>query len=294
MNPRNYTLRLKCFALGAMLALPAMGANAASFRVEVTGKGKPMILLPGFASSGATWDSTVARYKDQYECHVLTLAGFAGVPPIEGPLLETVRKDLASYIREKKLDKPAVVGHSLGGFLALWLAEKEPGLPGRLVIVDALPYLPAVMNPSATADSMKAPAEQMRKMYSGPPTTDTDKMAENSIKAMVTKPEDYQMILGWSHQSDRGAMGDALYEMMTIDLRDDLDKIEAPTLVIGTWIGYKQYATREQVEKNFRAQYAKLAHYDFVLNETARHFVMLDDPSGFFQAVDRFLSPAKH
>jgi N-formylmaleamate deformylase len=293
MTKRCLTLQLKWLALGALLAVPALAGNPPSFHVEITGKGKPMILIPGLASSGATWDSTVARYKDRYECHVLTLAGFAGQPRIDAPLLETVRKDLAAYIRDKKMDKPVIVGHSLGGFIALWLAEREPSLVGPLVIVDSLPFLAAVMNPAATAESMKAPAEQMRSMYSGPPSEESDKRAETAIKAMVTKPADFEMILGWSHKSDRVAMGDAIYEMMTTDLRPDLDKITSPTLVIGTWIAYKQYATREQVEKNFRLQYEKLAHYDFVLEDTARHFVMLDDPDGFFQAVDRFSRPGE-
>src|ERR1700720_3491027 len=84
-------------------------APAPSFHVDITGKGKPMILIPGFASSGHTWDSTVARYKDKYQCHVLTLAGFAGEPRIEAPFLETVRKDLATYIQTNKLDKPVIV-----------------------------------------------------------------------------------------------------------------------------------------------------------------------------------------
>jgi N-formylmaleamate deformylase len=293
VTKRNLTLQLKWLTVGMLLAIPALGGNPPSFHVEITGKGKPMILIPGFASSGATWDSTVAHYKDRYECHVLTLAGFAGEPRIDAPLLETVRKDLAAYIRDKKMDKPVIVGHSLGGVLALWLAEREPGLVGPLVIVDSLPFLAAVMNPGATAESMKSPADQMRKMFSGPPNEESDKRTETSIKAMVTKPEDVEMIVGWSRKSDRVAMGDALYEMMTTDLRADLDKITSPTLVIGTWIAYKQYATREQVEKNFRVQYAKLGHYDFVLEDTARHFVMLDDPDGFFQAVDRFLGVAK-
>jgi len=293
MTQRCLTTHLKWLALGVLLAVPALAGNPPSFHVEITGKGKPMILIPGFASSGATWNSTVARYKDRYECHVLTLAGFAGEPRIDAPLLETVRQDLAAYIREKKMDKPVIVGHSLGGVLALWLAEQEPRLVGPLVIVDSLPFLAAVMNPGATAESMKAPAEQMRKMFSGPPTEESDKRTQTSIQAMVTKPEDAGMIVGWSRKSDRAAMGDAIYEMMTTDLRPDLDKITSPTLVIGTWIAYKQYATREQVEKNFRLQYEKLAHYDFVLEDTARHFVMLDDPDGFFRAVDRFLGLAK-
>jgi N-formylmaleamate deformylase len=159
--------------------------------------------------------------------------------------------------------------------------------------VDSLPFLAGVMNPDATAESVKKQAEQMRKMYSGPATEQSDKMGETAVKAMVTSPADFEMIMGWTRKSDRVAMGDAVYEMMTTDLRPELDKITAPTLVIGTWIAYKQYATREAVEKNFRTQYAGLKKYDFVLEDNARHFVMLDDPEGFFQAVDRFLG-AKH
>jgi N-formylmaleamate deformylase len=269
-------------------------APAPSFHVDVTGKGKPMILIPGFASSGKTWDTTVARYKDRYECHVLTLAGFAGEPRIDAPFLETVRKDLATYIRKNKLDKPVIVGHSLGGFMALWLAEREPDLVGPLVIVDSLPFLAGVMMPGATAESVKPMAENMRKMFSGPPTEETEKQAQASIQAMVTKPEDFEMILGWSKKSDRIAEGDAMYEMMTTDLRDDVSRIASPTIVIGTWIGYKEYGVkRDQVEKNFRDQYAKLKNYRLVLSDKARHFVMLDDPEGFFAATDEFLLRGK-
>jgi N-formylmaleamate deformylase len=285
-------MTIRSFIILAVLAVPGMAAETPkppSFHVEVSGHGRPMILIPGFASSGKTWDSTVAHYKDQYECHVLTLAGFAGEPRIEAPFLETVRKDLATYIRENKMNKPVIVGHSLGGMLALWLAEKEPDLAGPLVIVDSLPFLAGVMDPSATADSVRAQAEQMRKIYSGPATEQTEKMGEMAVKAMVISPADFDMVMGWSRKSDRVAMGNAMYDMMTTDLRGDLDKITSPTLVLGTWIAYKQYATREQVEKNFRAQYATLKGYDFVLSDKARHFVMLDDPEGFFQAVDRFL-----
>ena len=291
-------MNTRCFAisaaLSAVMVLQAAAATAAqppSFHVEVTGHGRPMILIPGFASSGHTWDGTVAHYKDRYECHVLTLAGFDGEPRVEAPFLATVRQDLPAYIRQNKMNKPVIVGHSLGGFLALWLAVEEPDLVGPLVIVDSLPFLAGIMDPGATAESVKPQAEQMRKMYSGPPTEQTEKMSEMAVKAMVTSPADFEMIMGWTRKSDRVAMGNAMYEMMTTDLRGGLDRIKSPVLVIGTWIAYKQYATREQVEKNFRAQYANLKNYDFVLEDNARHFVMLDDPEGFFRAVDHFLKP---
>lgn len=261
-----------------------------SFQVEVTGKGKPMILIPGFASSGKTWDSTVAHYKDKYQCHVLTLAGFAGVPPVDSPSLEAVRNDIASYIRKNKLEKPVIIGHSMGGFLALWLAEQDPDLVGPLVIVDAVPFLPGVWMQGATVESAKPMAEAIRKSYTGPANEQSEKMAEAAIKPMVTKPGDFEMILGWAKKSDRATEGATMYEMMTTDLRPGLGKIVSPALVIGTWIAYKEYgATRDSVEKNFRNQYAALKGFQLVMEDKARHFVMLDDPDGFFEATDNFL-----
>src|SRR5947207_644573 len=83
-----------------LAAPPATNAPAKlSFAVETSGKGRPVILVPGYACSGAVWNGTVAHLRDHYQCHVLTLAGFAGQPRVEGPFLETVRKDLAAYIR---------------------------------------------------------------------------------------------------------------------------------------------------------------------------------------------------
>jgi pimeloyl-ACP methyl ester carboxylesterase len=128
-------------ALVLLFAHAAFAADHPSFRVQVSGSGRPMILIPGLASSGETWDTTVARYRTRFTCHVLTVAGFAGVPPIDGPLLPAVRRDLAEYIRAQKLDRPIIVGHSLGGTIALTLAIEHPDLVGPLVIVDILPFL---------------------------------------------------------------------------------------------------------------------------------------------------------
>src|SRR5436305_1731639 len=109
----------------SMLLICGLHAGDA-FQVKVSGHAKPMILIPGLSSSGETWDTTVAHYRDRFECHVLTLAGFAGVPRVPAPMLERVREDMAEYIRKNKMEKPVVVGHSLGGFLALDLASNYP------------------------------------------------------------------------------------------------------------------------------------------------------------------------
>ena len=259
-----------------------------SFVVKVIGKGPPVILIPGFSCSGAVWDDTVAHLKDRYQCHILTLAGFAGQPRIPAPFLETVRNDLATYIRDQKLDHPVIIGHSLGGFLALWLASHDPDLPGPLIIVDSYPFLPASFMPTATVETTKPMAEQMRAAMAVPQAQFVTN-SERQVRAMVTKPADFDRIMTWVKTTDPLAGGDAMHDMFSHDLRGDIGKIKSPTLVLGTWIAYKDYTTSEEVEGRIRKQYALLKNCKIVMSET-RHFIMFDDPQWFYQQVDAFLA----
>lgn len=74
---------------------------------------------------------------------------------------------MISYIRANKLQKPIIMGHSLGGFMALWIASAEPDLVGDIIAVDSLPFLGALQKPKATAEDMKPMAESMRKAITG-------------------------------------------------------------------------------------------------------------------------------
>ncbi len=264
----------------------------APFQVKVTGHGQPMILIPGLSSSGEVWETTVEHYQGRFECHVLTVAGFAGVPRTATPMLDHVRDGIAEYIRQKHLDRPVIVGHSLGGFLALELASKYPALVGRLVIVDAYPFLPAVMDPAATLASGKQMAAQMRKRMDGQTQADYERFVKSGVstRAMVASEADHDRIVAWGLASDRTAVADAMSEMFDVDLRDDIAGIKCPTLVLGSWIAYKQYTDRARTEANLRAQYAKLAGVRIEVTDTARHFIMWDDPKWMFGVMDKFLA----
>jgi pimeloyl-ACP methyl ester carboxylesterase len=269
------------------MTLPAQDA----FQVKVSGHGQPMILIPGLSSSGETYDSTVARYKDRYECHVLTLAGFAGVPRVPAPFLDKVRDSVAVYIRDKKLTKPVIVGHSLGGFLALEIGSKYPDLVGPLVILDAYPFMMGATNPSATAEQAKEAEVQIRKYMPGESQDAYERVVKSgmSTRMMVTKDPDLDRLIGWGLKTDRFAAADAMAELIGTDLRDDLTKIKNRTLVLGTWIGWKEYTDKPHVEANLKSQYAKLAGVEIYVADTARHFIMWDDPDWMFAKMDGFL-----
>jgi len=263
----------------------------APFQVKVTGHGQPMILIPGLSCSGEVWDTTVDRYKDRYECHVLTVAGFAGVPRVPAPMLDRVRDGIADYIREKRLDHPVIVGHSLGGFLALEVGSKYPDLPGKLVIVDSYPFLAAIMDPGVTPAKAKDMEAQMRKSLGIQTQADYERYVKSGVatRTMVTGESGFERIVAWGLASDRTAVTDSMAEMFSTDLRDDIANIKCPTLVLGSWIAYKQYTDHARTLANLRLQYAKLAGVEIAVNDTARHFIMWDDPDWMFGQVDRFL-----
>jgi pimeloyl-ACP methyl ester carboxylesterase len=285
-------------SLVARAQAPAAATTPTSFKVQVTGQGRPMILIPGLMSSGDTWKSTVARYQDRFRCHVLTLAGFAGVPPIKDPLLATVRRELVDYIRAQRLDRPIIVGHSLGGTLALVIAAEHPELTGPLVIVDSLPFLAGAQMQAKTLDEAKAGIAAMRAYMS----TQTPEQFQAYIKAgtatefMVTKPADHDTIKEWGLGSDQRTAAEAMADLMSIDVRMDIAKITAPALVLGTWSGlheqlqkYGVALSRADVVRTFDEQFVKLPKLHFAIAESARHFIMYDDPQWFFAELDRFL-----
>ncbi|GGC95934.1 alpha/beta fold hydrolase [Undibacterium terreum] len=281
-------------SLGFIAALSVLGSGAQAatnpaFQVQASGQGQPMILIPGLSSPGEVWKDTVAHYDRHYRCYVLTLAGFAGTPATDGPLLQQAEQQLMQLIASEKMDKPIIVGHSMGGFLAMQTAADHPDKIGKLIIVDTMPALGATQMPSMTEAQLKEMAAPMRdKILESSPAALEAKF-RGTASTMISKPEDIERIVGWSMKSDQKTIANSMYEMLSTDLRDKIGQIKSPTLVLGTWIAYKQYMPRSTAESTFKLQYAKLPGVKIELSDTSRHFIMYDDPQWMLARMDEFL-----
>lgn len=280
---------------GLLTAVSILNAQDYSFKIEVTGKGTPILMIPGLSSSGDVWDESVKMFKSEYECHVVTLPGFAGQPAIQNEnYLATVGDELIKYLKKEKLRKPIIMGHSLGGFLALYIGSNEPKLASKLIIVDGLPYLGAARDAASTPESNKTMAENMRKSISAQTPEEFEANQPTFLKTMITSEEDMKTAMEWGRTSDRPTIAQALYELFQIDLREDVSKISAPTLVLGAWIAYKDYGvTKEMTLGSYKNQYSKLKDVRIEMSETGRHFIMWDDPDFFFSQVEGFLNEVK-
>lgn len=290
---------LKPFAIAALLALGNVTLASAEapvrdyqgLGVEVIGSGRPLLMIPGLNSAADTWRETCVALQPDVQCHLLQLPGFAGQAAIASDaFLDAMRERVLAYVDEQKLTAPVVIGHSLGGLLALKMALQSPQTFSRLIIVDSLPFFPAAQNPAATVASVTPMAEGMRQGMQAADDESFFRNAQAALAGMSRSPERVKTLAEWGRGSDRATTTQAMYELMTTDLRAQLNTIHVPTLVLGAWAAYAPYgATRESTEAIFRSQYAALDGVRIAMSDSGYHFLMWDDPQWLQAQVRAFL-----
>ncbi|CAN5299721.1 alpha/beta hydrolase [soil metagenome] len=276
------------------VATPASPAAAAAakvpaFNVRVIGTGPPLILIPGLSCDGSVWDATVEHLKGHYECHVLSLAGFAGSAPIGAPYISQVHNQIVEYVQAKKLVKPVVIGHSLGGTMAFALASGHPDMFGPIIAVDGVPFFSALLNPAATAKTSEPIAKSMQSMMAMADKKTFEASMRAQIGSMITNPEEVKRFGEISAKSDPATVGQAIYEISTIDLRQKIAAIKSPVLLIAALGDAPDDKMRERFLASYRAQLTALPTAKVVAANDCRHFIMLDNPTWFYTTVDEFL-----
>lgn len=247
------------------------GYKPHTFHDEITGEGRPVIFIPGLGCPGEMFDAVVKHLDGKVESHVLTLAGFAGQKPVKPPLAAAVRKDLIRYIHSHRLKSPIIVGHSMGGFIAYWIAATAPDLIGGMIVIDAGPAL---------GDNDPDTARVLRNMWAQAGDDDIAEQVRTAYSSMVSDPKEMEPYLEAIARSDRHAIGDAIYELVTTDLRDQLGKIKAPLLLVLADGG---------LQTLYKGMVKPIADKEIVVLPKTRHFVWLDDPDGFDAVLDAFI-----
>jgi pimeloyl-ACP methyl ester carboxylesterase len=250
--------------------------------IRSVGRGSPVVLIPGLASSPAVFDQLAATIGKQHQLIFVQVNGFGGSPA--GPrdqLISGAVDELAAWLSANHVQQPAVIGHSMGGLMAMMLAEAHPAAAGRLMVVDALPFYGMLFGPQATPDMVRPMVEKMRDgMVAGTvPMTSPPGMTNNEAgKALVAQ---------WLKASDPKIVGEALVEDATTDIRADLPAIKQPLTILYAVPSAERAAMTKAV---YAGAYKDAAGAKLVPIENSEHFIMLDQPQAFATAVEQFLN----
>ena len=188
------------------------------------------------------------------------------------------------------LNKPAIVGHSLGGSWAMMIAARHPELASRVMVVDMMPYLGAMFGgPTATPEQLAPIAAQIRTGIATSTGEARRTRTEQTIAGMVKTEAMRPVALAQSLASDPAVSGEAMAELITTDLRPELAKIRVPMTVL--WVvPAGAPLTREQLAGFYKLSYANAPQAVLTYVPDSAHFIMWDNPAVFRAELKAFLS----
>lgn len=119
-----------------------------------------LLILHGFSTHARTWDRVAETLGDRFRVLALDLRGHGESQWTAEYSLDALDADVIAFARAANLGHFAIVGHGLGGGIALRLAATHPALVDRLAVLEALP--PGAAAGRAAAPPMETPPDVLR------------------------------------------------------------------------------------------------------------------------------------
>lgn len=176
---------------------------------------------------------------------------------------------IAKFIKEERIEKPILMGHSMGGGLTLAIAAEFPELTGKIVIVDALPCLMALTVP----DFKSAPDNDCTDLIDRITAMDEEQfvqMQRMSAATLTTDSLRFAEIVNWGLASDRKTYAKLFCDFSNTDLRECIKNIVVPSLVL-----LEPYF--KHIDTVIKNQYKNLSVAQIRYADKGLHFVMFDD-----------------
>ncbi|MEZ6023271.1 MAG: alpha/beta hydrolase [Hyphomonadaceae bacterium] len=284
-------LSIVAAAVLAACTVPPAGADEFTptrFSVEVAGQGPDVIFIPGLASSRDVWSAQAEALAATHRVHLVQVAGFAGdaAPASTDAILPPLVAELDQYIASATDAPPAVIGHSMGGLAGLMLARASR--TGRAADGgDTPPFYSALFGPSLTVEMVEPQARGVRTNIAAADDAAFAAMQSAGVARLVKTPERRPEVAAWGAASNRAVFAQAMYEVMTTDMRPDVASLTMPLRVVYAYDA--SMGPEANVDALFRGGYAAAPNVTFTRIDGSLHFIMLDQPAAFQATVEDFL-----
>ncbi len=188
--------------------------NGINLYYETHGSGRPMVLLHGGLGSGEMFGPVLPALAANHQVIVVDLQGHGRTADIDRPIdVRLMADDIAALIDHLGLDRPDLVGYSLGGGVALHTAAKYPAKVGRLVLASAN------IRPEAIYPEMR---EQQAQVGAAAAEFLKDTPMYQLYQRVAPRPEDFPILLD--------KIGASMAQ--PFDFADEVRGLQMPTLVV--------------------------------------------------------------
>lgn len=179
-----------------------------------------MVLIHGLGGAASEWDGVTPYLQGSFRVANFELSGHGRTQPVDDPTVLTEAKRLGEFIRSSGLAYPTLVGHGLGGMVALQYALDHPGEIHRLILIDTAPRQLA---------DRKQKEDTGRQLIE-----DYDQFVARRYAVMSPDDEVSKLIIDMALRTHAPTFVSLLMSSFDFDLTDRLRTLSVPLLVIGS------------------------------------------------------------
>jgi pimeloyl-ACP methyl ester carboxylesterase len=250
-----------------------------SLKIYTTGEGPTLLFIHGLGSSRRCWDLAVNALRREFHCCTLDLYGHGSNRTIPDSItIQQTSAELGDILRTVKWKPALMVGHSLGGLVAVQLALQQPDCADQLVLVDTptrqvqLGFLKKMVLSTLRKNFRQAVTKQYTRMI-----RDKDLRQELTCAALTT---------------DQAAYLKYMESLLNMDLTDHIKDIQIPVHVWMTRSLAPDKPTLRKVLKQYGYSHLPEEHRHHTPD--AGHFVMLEQPEAFVQELKQIVNQHDH
>lgn len=244
------------------------------------GNGQPFIILHGLMGSSDNWLTQAKMLAGQYHIYTVDQRNHGQSPHSDEFDYKVLSSDLKDFITEHSLEKPIVLGHSMGGKTAMNFAIANPGMLDRLVVVDIAPKAYPVHHDSIVEGLKAIPID----------TIQSRNEADEILSQHVPEPDVRQFLL---KNLSRKPSGGFSWKINLPVIDKNLGLISADIQYPGTFDGQTLFvrgASSRYVKDEDRQRIKTLFPNSTLVTMDTGHWVQAEKPKEFVEVVMNFLA----
>ncbi|MFZ9981037.1 MAG: alpha/beta fold hydrolase [Cyclobacteriaceae bacterium] len=246
---------------------------------RVYGSGKPVVILHGLFGSSDNWMTQARMLGEHYSVYTIDLRNHGLSPHNDRHDYEAMAEDVRAFIKTQNLVPAAVIGHSMGGKVAMKLAIDHPELVSKLVVVDIVPKVYPPHHNRIVEGLLSLHPENLT----------TRQEADEKLSAFVTQPDVRQFLLKNLSRKPEGGFSWKINLKVIADNMEDVlgDPVHGPAFMgpvlflMGSRSDYFKPGDEVRISNHFPDN-----RIDFL---DTGHWLQAEQPKAFVKKVSEFL-----
>lgn len=247
---------------------------------KIYGTGAPLFILHGYFGMGDNWKSLADKFAENYEVHLIDQRNHGRSFHAYDFDYEILVEDLFKYIQHHNLEKVSLLGHSMGGKVAMLFAVTFPEYVHKLIVADISPkfYKPHHQQILAALNAVNFKIQ------------DTRNKVEDTLKIYIQEPEHLQFLLKNVYRKTKDTLAFRFnLESLTVNNSEvgaalpSFTEFDGETLFLSG--ENSNYITENEVDL-IEAHFPKAR---IVTVKNAGHWLHAENPTQFYSEVVSFL-----